>query len=92
LQFEFFLKTDDDWCGTFDGGYVKVIISNELSPAHDVIRIGFWGTDDFAMITDSGKKDPAFALIDMSEAMVIVQQLPKPISIGTLKDLGFEPF
>lgn len=92
MRFEFFLKTEDDWCGTFEGGYVRVLISNEINPAHDIIRISFWGTDDFGMTADSGKKDPSMALIDMCEAMAIVQALPKPIAIKTLEEFGFETY
>lgn len=92
MKFNFFLPTEDEWCGTYPGGYVECVISNELCPKYDQIRIGFWGNDDMALILDSEKKDPSNAAADMMEALSFVQKIPRPISKDYLRSIGFEAF
>jgi hypothetical protein len=92
MKFSFFLPTDEDWQETFSGGYVKVIVSNELTPEKDQIRITFCGTGKFFMAVTSGKKDPAMAMVDMFEAFFLVESIPRPVTINFLKSIGFERF
>jgi len=92
MRFNFFLPTADEWYGTYDGGYVECVVSNELSPKYDQIRIGFWGNDDTALILDLKKSDKKYQTIDMLDALDLVQKIPLPIKKDTLRELGFEPF
>jgi hypothetical protein len=106
FKFKFFLPTNDEWYGTYPGGaifkgddgdhgakgFVEVTVGNDLNPEGDAIRIGFWGTDDFAMVKDTENRDPAHIKEDLMEALIFVHNIPKPISKDYLRIIGFETF
>lgn len=91
-NFSFFLPTEDEWYGTYKGGYVKVHISNGLSPEFNQVRIGFWGNDDMALIRDSEVMSVYKADAYMYESLMWVLNLPRPISKDYLRSQGFEAF
>ena len=91
-SYYFFLPTEDEWYGTYKGGYVKVQISNGLSPKFNQIRIGFWGNDDMALIKDSDIMSPEEADAYMHQAIIAVLNFPQPISKDYLFSIGFETF
>ena len=88
MKFSFFLPTDDDWKSTFPGGFVKAIITNEPDKKH--IAISLQGTGKYSLSIVSGEKEPIFSSIDMFEALVLADSLPRPISIEYLKKKDFE--
>lgn len=92
MKFRFFLPTKDEWYGTYKGGYVEVLVGDELNPEFNQIRIGFWGNDDMALIKDSEKYDPKESKERLRDALTYVLSMPTPITKDYLREQGFECF
>ena len=92
IHHKFFLPTEDEWYGTYDGGYVEVVISDGLNPELNQLRIGFWGNDDTALIRDSEMYDPEESKEKVRDAIEYVLSMPQPITKEYLRKEGFEAF
>jgi hypothetical protein len=98
MKIEFFLPTLEEWCGTYEGGYVQVYITNDKQPINitknhcdwkHFIFIIFSGNDDLMWakryeIEDSQKD------IELLKAFELVSKIPTPIMKEDLIKLGFE--
>jgi len=89
MNITFFLPTEENWYGTYEGGYVKVWISNESYPEKNTIRIVFEGNDDFMMAW--GKEiNPKNEEKEFFNTFKKVMSIPIPIKKDGLKKAGFE--
>lgn len=98
MKIKFFLPTQEEWYGTFEGGYVEVYITNDKQPINitkngcdwtHVIFIVFQGNDDCMWakrynIEDSQKD------IELLKAFELVSNIPLPVTKEYLKTIGFE--
>ncbi len=90
MRAEFFLPTEEPWACTFPGGFVRVLISNELSSEKDRFRISFFGTTNYGLTFDGKRFNKVDEFSYFMEALNMVHNIPKPISIWHLKKLGFK--
>jgi len=90
---KFFLPTEENWHGTYDGGYVEVYISNGIQPTGDEwkywIFILFQGNDDEMwakryQIEDSQKD------VELLKAFELISKIPLPVTKKYLKTIGFD--
>jgi len=98
MQIKFFLPTEEEWCGTYEGGYVEVFISNDKQPTNITkesctwrhwIFILFQGNDDLMWakryeIEDSEKDT------ELLKAFELVSNIPLPVTKEYLKSIGLE--
>lgn len=99
MNLEFFLPTQENWCGTYEGGYVKVYISNDKQPINitkdgcdwqNEIIINFSGNDDLMWrkiypIEEKNKNNELLKALDM------ISKIPLPVTKSYLKNIGFNP-
>ncbi len=88
MNINFFIPTEEEWYGTYEGGYVEVVISNESYPEKNTIRIVFEGNDDF-MMTWGKDIDPKNEKDEFFDAIKMVASIPVPIKKDDLEKLGF---
>jgi len=97
MKIEFYLPTKEEWYGTFDGGYVQVLVSNEKQPTNitkdrcdwvHFIFIIFQGNDDCMWAKRyECKDDPGKELLN---ALELISKIPLPVEKAYLKSIGFE--
>lgn len=98
MRLTFYLPTQEDWCPTFDGGYVRCIIINEKQPTNITkdkcdwkyfIFIIFQGNDDLMWAKryeiDESKRDE-----ETVKALELISEIPLPVTKEYLKIIGFE--
>lgn len=98
MKMTFYLPTEEDWYGTFDGGYVEVLISNEKQPCHFTkdgcvwrywIFIIFQGNDDLMLAkryeVEDSEKDA-----ELLKAFELISNIPLPVTKEYLRTIGFE--
>lgn len=98
MRLKFYLPTEEDWCGTFDGGYVECILINEKQPVNITkdrcdwkyfIFIIFNGNDDLMWakryeITEEKRNEETVKALEM------IAKIPLPVTKEYLKTIGFE--
>jgi len=95
---KFYLPTEENWCGTFDDGYVECIIINEKQSTNitkescDWIRhifIIFQGNDDlmWAKRYQIAENDCDKETV---KALELIANIPLPVTKEYLKTIGFE--
>ena len=96
MKIEFFLPTKEEWCGTYEGGYVKVYMSNDKQPTNITkdgcdwkyfIFIIFEGNDDLMWAKRYECEDPDKEFLN---ALKMVSKIPIPVEKLYLKSIGFE--
>lgn len=94
MRITFFLPTEEEWYGTYEGGYVEVYVSNEKQPfaggwRHEII-INFSGNDDLMWrkiyAIEENDKDK-----ELMDALNMISKIPLPVTKEYLKTIGFEP-
>jgi hypothetical protein len=98
MKLKFYLPTNDEWCGTFDGGYVECTIINEKQPTNitkkscDWIRhifIIFQGNDDL-MLTKRYQIEEKDYDKETVKALELIANIPIPVTKEFLKTIGFK--
>jgi len=89
-RLKFYLPTQEEWCGTFDGGYVECVIINEKQPTLSCnwirhIFIIFQGNDDLMLA-----KRYQIAENDCDKETVKALELVTNIPLPVTKAYGFE--
>ena len=98
MRFKFYLPTEEEWCGTFNGGYVECTVVNERQPTNIIkdycvwkyfIFIIFNGNDDMSWtkryeITEEKRDEETL------KALELVASIPLPVTKAYLKTVGFE--
>lgn len=98
MRLTFYLPTKENWCGTFDGGYVECTIINEKQPTNitkdhcDWIRhifIIFQGNDDL-MWAKRYKIEENDSDKETIKALEMISNIPLPVTKKYLQTIGFE--
>ena len=98
MRLKFYLPTEENWCGTFDGGYVECIIINEKQPTNitkdhcDWIRnifIIFQGDDDLMWAKRYEIKEEDCDK-ETVKALELIANIPLPVTKKYLQTIGFE--
>jgi hypothetical protein len=98
MRLKFYLPTEEDWCGTFSGGYVECTIINEVQPTNikgaccDWVRsiyIIFQGNDDL-MLAKRYVVDENLCDKETISALELISNIPVPVTKEYLKTIGFE--
>lgn len=98
MQLKFYLPTEEEWYGTFDGGYVECTVINEKQPTNITKNHCDWKY--FIFIIFNGNDDMMQAKrYEVSEdkineetvkALELIANIPLPVTKEYLKTVGFE--
>ena len=98
MELKFYLPTEEDWYGTFDGGYVERLFHNGIQPTNITkdhcdwkyfIIIVFQGNDDMMWrksyeISEEKRNEETIKALEM------IANIPLPVTKKYLETIGFE--